>query len=142
MIVRKEDDAASGKQGILFMISDDGIGIAGNTEDDKETFTKSKAQAQNKDSLQEIISKNTHLGIKGMKNRQEYNTLKHISEYMMILELSEPNGPEGAEWKNYTNTPRPAEKSRPDDGKSKKVEASMNSVFGKPFLMEDDWRIE
>ena len=79
--------------------------------------------------------------IKGMKNRQEFNTLKHISEYMMILEISEPNGPEGAEWKNYTNTPRPAEKSRPDDGKWKKVEASMNSIFGKPFLTEDDWMI-
>lgn len=79
--------------------------------------------------------------IKGMKNRQEFNTLKHISEYMMILMVSEPNGPEGAEWKNYTNTPRPAEKSRPDDGQWKKIEASMNSVFGKPYLTEDDWKI-
>lgn len=79
--------------------------------------------------------------IKGMKNRQEFNTLKHISEYMMILMISEPNGPEGAEWRNYTNTPRPPEKSRPDDGKWKKIEASMNSVFGKPYLTEDDWKI-
>ena len=79
--------------------------------------------------------------IKGMKNRQEFNTLKHISEYMMILMISEPNGPEGAEWKNYTNTPRPQEKSRPNDGQWKKLEASMNSVFGKPYLTEEDWRI-
>lgn len=79
--------------------------------------------------------------IKGMKNRQEFNTLKHISEYMMILMISEPNGPEGAEWKNYTNTPRPQEKSRPDDGQWKKIEASMNSVFGKPYLTEEDWMI-
>lgn len=79
--------------------------------------------------------------IKGMKNRQEFNTLKHISEYMMILMISEPNGPEGAEWKNYTNTPRPQEKSRPDDDQWKKIEASMNSVFGKPYLTEEDWMI-
>lgn len=79
--------------------------------------------------------------IKGMKNRQEFNTLKHISEYMMILMIAEPDGPEGAEWKNYTNTPRPPEKSRPDDGQWKKIEASMNSVFGKPYLTEDDWKI-
>ncbi len=79
--------------------------------------------------------------IKGMKNRQDFNTLKHISEYMMILMIAEPDGPEGAEWKNYTNTPRPAEKSRPDDGQWKKIEASMNSVFGKPYLTENDWKI-
>ena len=79
--------------------------------------------------------------IKGMKNRQEFNTLKHISEYMMILMISEPNGPDGAEWKNYTNTPRPQEKSRSDDGQWKKIEACMNSVFGKPYLTEEDWMI-
>jgi hypothetical protein len=55
--------------------------------------------------------------------------------------ISEPNGPEGAEWKNYTNMPRPQEKSRSDDGQWKKIEASMNSVFGKPYLTEEDWRI-
>ena len=79
--------------------------------------------------------------IKGMKNHQEYNTLKHISEYMMILMVANPDGPEGAEWKNYTNTPRPPQKRREDDGKWKKIEASMNSVFGKPYLTEDDWMI-
>ncbi len=79
--------------------------------------------------------------VKGMKNRQEFNTLKHISEFMMIMMVAEPNGPEGAEWKNYTNKPRPAEKNRPDDGKWKKVEASMNSIFGKPYLTEEDWKI-
>lgn len=79
--------------------------------------------------------------VKGMKNRMEYNTLKHISEYMIIMNVTSPEGPEGAEWKNYTNTPRPREKSRPDDGEWKKIEASMNSMFGKPFLTEDDWRI-
>ena len=79
--------------------------------------------------------------VKGMKNRQEFNTLKHISEYMMIMMVAEPNGPEGAEWKNYTNKPRPVEKSRPDDGKWKKIEASMSSIFGKPYLTEKDWKI-
>ena len=79
--------------------------------------------------------------IKGMKNRKEFNTLKHISEYMMILMIASPDGPEGAEWRNYTNTPKPPEKSRPDDGKWKKIPATMNSVFGKPYLTEEDWKI-
>lgn len=79
--------------------------------------------------------------IKEMKNRQEFNTLKHISEYMMILMISEPNGPEGAEWKNYRNTPRPQEKSGSNDGQWKKIEACMNSVFGKPYLTEENWLI-
>ena len=43
--------------------------------------------------------------------------------------------------KNYTNMPRPQEKSRSDDGQWKKIEASMNSVFGKPYLTEEDWMI-
>ena len=76
-----------------------------------------------------------------MKNLMEYNTLKHISEHMMIMNVTSPEGPDGVEWKNYTNTPRPREKSIPDDGEWKKIEASMNSMFGKPFLTEDDWRI-
>lgn len=79
--------------------------------------------------------------IKGIKNRMEYGTLKHISEYMMILELTDPNGPEGAEWKNYTNTPRPKEKRSPNEGLWQKIPASMNSIFGKPYLTEEDWNI-
>ena len=79
--------------------------------------------------------------VKGMKNRHEFMTLKHISEYMMMLVIAAPDGPKDAEWKNYMNTPRHATKPRPDDGQWKKIPASMNSVFGKPFLTEDEWRI-
>lgn len=77
----------------------------------------------------------------GMKNRSEFNTLKHISDSIMMLMIAEPNGPEGAEWKNYMNTPKPIEKSRPGDGQWRKIPASMSSVFGKPFLTEEDWII-
>ena len=77
----------------------------------------------------------------GIKNRSEFNTLQHISEYMTLLMISDPKGPEGAEWKNYTNTPRPKEKSSPNDGHWKKIPATMISVFGKPYLSEEDWRI-
>lgn len=67
--------------------------------------------------------------------------LGYMSEYMMILMVANPNGPEGAEWKNYTNMPRPPQKRKKDDGQWKKIEASMNSVFGKPYLTEDEWMI-
>lgn len=87
------------------------------------------------------IPKDGKFSIKGIENHHDYNTLKHISEYMMIMTFSAPQGPDGAVWKNYTNTPRPREKKRPDDGKWKKVPATMNSIFGKPFLTEDDWKI-
>lgn len=79
--------------------------------------------------------------VKGMKNRHEFMTLKHISEYMMMSVIVAPDGPKNAEWKNYMNTPRPATKPRQDDGQWKKIPATMNSVFGKPFLTEEDWKI-
>ena len=79
--------------------------------------------------------------VMGMRNRSEYNTLKHIADYMIINYVGCPDGPQGAVWKNYTGKPRPKERSRPDDGQWKKVDASMTSVFGKPYLTEEDWRI-
>ena len=64
VIVRTENEEADGandakanRTGILFLVSDDEIGIAESSTDEKE------------EPLQEAISKNTHLGIKGMKNR-------------------------------------------------------------------------
>ena len=79
--------------------------------------------------------------VTGMRNRSEYNTLKHIADYMIINYVGCPDGPRGAVWKNYTGKPCPKERSRPDDGQWKKVDASMTSVFGKPYLTEEDWRI-
>ena len=56
----------------------------------------------------------------------------------MILILN-PDAPEGAEWKNYMDTPRP------QNGTNKAFEAmipvSMENMFGKEFLSEEDWRI-
>lgn len=80
--------------------------------------------------------------VKGMRNRQEYNTMRHLAEYMLLNTVASPDGPAGAEWKNYTQTPRPQEKPRPDDGKWKRMGGTMNSVFGKPYLEEEDWRID
>ena len=68
-------------------------------------------------------------------------TLKRISEMQMLIFVSAPNGPEGAEWVNYQNLPRPKDKLREDDGKWKGIPASMETLFGKTYLTEDDWKI-
>lgn len=79
--------------------------------------------------------------IKGIRNKNDYRTLKRISEMQMLIFVSAPNGPEGAEWVNYQNSPRPKDKLREDNGKWKKIPASMETLFGKTYLTEDDWRI-
>lgn len=80
--------------------------------------------------------------IKGIRNRQEYRTLKKISQEQFLEFIACPDSLEGAEWKNYTNKPRSSEKVAADNGKWKKVPASMQELFGKPYLTKDDWYIE
>ena len=80
--------------------------------------------------------------IKGIRNRQEYRTLKKISQEQFLEFIACPDSLKGAEWKNYTNKPRPSEKVAADNGKWKKVPASMQELFGKPYLTKDDWHIE
>ena len=60
--MREESSADEKKQiGILFMVSDDGIGMS----------EKTKADVEENDAPppSDILSDNTHLGIKGMKSR-------------------------------------------------------------------------
>lgn len=80
--------------------------------------------------------------ILGIHNRNEYRTLQRISEMQMLTIIACPDPLEGAEWKNYKNTPRPTEKSPKDAGKWKKIPASFEELFGKPYLMEKDWKIQ
>lgn len=79
--------------------------------------------------------------IRGIHDKHDYRTLQRISIMQMLNFVGCPDPPEGAEWKNYKNTPRPAEKSRKDDDQWKKVPASMEDFFGKPFLTDNDWKI-
>ena len=48
--------------------------------------------------------------IKGIRNRQEYRTLKKISQEQLIGFIACLDKLEGAEWKNYMNKPRPSER--------------------------------
>ena len=77
--------------------------------------------------------------IKGIRNRQEYRTLKKISQEQLIGFIACPDKLEGAEWKNYTNKPRPSE--RIIHNGWQKVPASMEDLFGKPYLTKEDWYI-
>ena len=74
-----------------------------------------------------------------IRNHHDFNTFDHMSEFMLLKMIASPDGPEGAEWVNYMNTPRPMNKLGSD--KCRKIEACANTVFGKPWLTEADWRI-
>ena len=77
-----------------------------------------------------------------ISNYSSFNTLNHIAYIRMICMLTDPNGPEGAEWKCYVNSPRPQQKKRPMEGEWEKVPGTSTSIFGKSFLVESDWKIE
>ena len=62
VIAREEADMNDNTAGLLFMISDDGVGFS-----DAQANTDSTGQ--HPDPTQDVISQSTHLGIKGMKSR-------------------------------------------------------------------------
>ena len=67
VIAREEKDLNENTNGLLFMISDDGIGFS---EAERDSPNTEQAPASIKQSpAQDLISQSTHLGIKGMKSR-------------------------------------------------------------------------
>lgn len=67
VIAREEKDLNQNTNGLLFMISDDGIGFS---EAERDRPGTEQAPASIKQSpAQDFISQSTHLGIKGMKSR-------------------------------------------------------------------------
>ncbi len=62
VIAREEKDLNENTTGLLFMISDDGVGFSGN-DSGADSTGPSPAPAE------DVISQSTHLGIKGMKSR-------------------------------------------------------------------------
>ena len=80
--------------------------------------------------------------IQAQYNEHKYRTLRRISEVQMLNFIACVDPLEGAEWKNYKNTPRPTEKNLKDAGKWKEVPSSLEELFGKPYLTENDWKIQ
>ena len=78
--------------------------------------------------------------IRGIRNRKEFRTLKKISQEHLIEFIGCPDPLEDAEWKNYTNKPRPSE--RITQNGWQKIPASMEDLFGKPYLTKEDWYIK
>lgn len=62
VIAREEKDLNENTNGLLFMISDDGVGFTGNNSDSDNTEQSPAPE-------EDVISQSTHLGIKGMKSR-------------------------------------------------------------------------
>ena len=67
VIAREEKDLNQNTTGLLFMISDDGIGFS-EAERDRPGTEQSPASIK-QSPAQDLISQSTHLGIKGMKSR-------------------------------------------------------------------------
>lgn len=80
--------------------------------------------------------------VQGIFNQMDFRTFPRINEYVMLSLIASPDGPDGAEWRNYTGLPRPAGRPHPDDGVWKKVDGGMQAVFGKPYMTEKDWIIK
>ena len=65
-----------------------------------------------------------------------------IAETELLRFLSHPDGPEGAEWINYMNTPN--ETHRPftkEEQQWTKIPAHMENLFSKRYLTRDDYWI-
>ena len=80
--------------------------------------------------------------IVGIHDRHDHLTLQKMGETVMLMFMAEPSKMDGAVWRNYTGLPRPQEHNPYLDGKWRKMDASMMTVFGKPYMEEDDWWIE
>jgi hypothetical protein len=79
--------------------------------------------------------------IKGIKNQNDFRTLKQIKIQQWLFFLGSPNSPKGAKWVNYTNMPRPNKNHDHNNKGWTKVPASMENMFGKEYLSEKDWKI-
>lgn len=74
--------------------------------------------------------------------RQMFRNLRMIAEYEFLNFLVYPDGPEGAEWINYTG--RPNETHKPFSKAEQqwtKVTAKMYDLFARTYLQESDWKI-
>ena len=85
--------------------------------------------------------KDNVISFKGIHNRCNYRTLKKLSIEHVLNLIAEPDGPEGAVWVNYTNTPRPSKRNKNMDTGWQKIPGSMENVFGERYLKEQDWEI-
>lgn len=71
-----------------------------------------------------------------------YRTLKMLAENALLGMLAHPEGPDGAEWINYKNTPN--ETHRPFNKKEQewtKVPGRLVNLFAKKYLEEEDYLI-
>lgn len=98
----------------------------------KSTFEYDKTT---KDDKGNIIS------FDGIHNRCNYRTLKRLSIEHTLNLIAEPEGPEGAAWVNYSNTPRPSKRVKNMDTGWQKIPGSMENVFGERYLKEQEWKI-
>lgn len=78
--------------------------------------------------------------INGISNKNDFRSLKRLDIMQTLKMIGSPDPPVGAIWINYTGKPRPKEKCR-KNVEWVKVPAYMENLFGKEYLIEEDWKI-
>jgi hypothetical protein len=79
----------------------------------------------------------------GIKHRHEYHTLRLIAETEMVKFVGHPQGPDGAEWVNYMNTPNETHGLfTRKDRQCGVIPAHMECLFSKRYLQPEDYIIK
>lgn len=74
--------------------------------------------------------------------KHDYRILKQLFKMQLLILIACLDPLEGAEWKNYYNTPGPINKHLKNNGKWVKFPKTYEEYFGKPYLTEEDWKIK
>lgn len=97
---------------------------------------------RNFDYERKVIGEDGHEKITGIHNENDYRSVKQLETFQMLTAIACPDAIEGAEWKNYMETPMTKwKKPGTNDGEWVRVPAHMEDFFGKAYLEEKDWKI-
>lgn len=77
----------------------------------------------------------------GIHNRNNFRSLERLSQRFLLELMASPEAPQGAVWRNYTNTPTPKSHKRMETQWTK-IPMYMEDVFGQTYLEEKDWKLE
>ncbi len=78
--------------------------------------------------------------LKGIHDEHDFRSLERASIRQYLVMVGCPDAMEGAEWKVYYDTPVPKNWFKESDGWVE-VPASMEDLYGEPYLEEKDWII-
>ena len=121
------------------------------SEEECQKIIKEWNDSKGKDFAQKIVSKYNYNfesvdegtgKIQGIKNQKDNRNYGQLCLMHILSMIKNPDPPINSEWVNYTNLPAPKVKLSKKLGEVHQIPPFMESVFGKPFLKEEDWKIQ